>query len=177
MTDKPSKQLEQPVRKKRAPVVFNHSGSEYGNPISTTPLPKREKSDGNNGNRLAAEYFVAAELSRRGFAVTLNNSRFKNIDLFVFKNNKAIPVQVLTVKNLKSTGWPLAKNDLLDKIVYVLVNLNDYNTPEYYILTGKEAGENFKKTGAKGFITLTPAKKVISKNMWTKIAEVDTRNL
>ena len=65
-----------------------------------------------NNTHLAGEYFVAAELYRRGFSVGMTIGNAKAIDLFVNKDDKMASIQVKAIKNKKSIGWPIMKTCL-----------------------------------------------------------------
>jgi hypothetical protein len=88
-----------------------------------------------NNSHLAGEYFVAAELYRRGFSVGMTIGNAKSIDLFANKGNLTVSVQVKAIRNKKSVGWPIFKDKVLDDVLYVFVNLNDQGQPDYYIAT------------------------------------------
>ena len=87
---------------------------------------------------IAGEYYVAAELSRRGYiaAITLRNS--DNVDILVSNQNgeKTISVQVKTTQNKRK--WILSKKvekDIVLNKFYVFVNIpiEEGLPPEYYI--------------------------------------------
>jgi hypothetical protein len=92
-----------------------------------------------NNSALSGEYFVAAELYRRGFSVGMTIGNAKSVDLFAEMNGKTHQVQVKTIFNKKSGGWPIRKKQLLKNVFYVFVNLNDVGIPEYYILLPEDA--------------------------------------
>jgi hypothetical protein len=108
-----------------------------------------------NNTHLAGEYFVAAELYRRGFSVGLTIGNAKAIDLFANKENKTISIQVKAIRNRKSVGWPIMKDRVVSDIIYIFVNLNDQSVPDYYICTSKEAKERVKQYVTRGIIDLT----------------------
>ncbi|MFZ4125809.1 MAG: hypothetical protein ACOYJ2_07055 [Rickettsiales bacterium] len=94
---------------------------------------------------VAGEYFVAAELSRRGYiaSITLRNTR--GVDILVSNINatKSVGVQV---KTSQSTGkkWVLNKKietEEATNLFYVFVRLNELGTPEYYIVPKREAAK------------------------------------
>lgn len=62
------------------------------------PLSPMER----NSTHPAGEYFVAAELYRRGFSVGMTIGNAKAIDLFANKDNKTISIQVKAIKNTKA---------------------------------------------------------------------------
>jgi hypothetical protein len=100
----------------------------------------------NNPNKISpilagvsGEYFVAAELSRRGYicSVTLKNT--KGIDILVCNEDatKTLGIQVKT-NQINRSEWVLNEKSekLIDEnILYVFVNLKSLNDlPEYYIV-------------------------------------------
>jgi hypothetical protein len=122
-----------------------------------------------NNSHLAGEYFVAAELYRRGFSIGMTIGNAKAIDLFANKDTKTIAIQVKAIKNKKSVGWPLMTDKILDNIIYVFVNLSDYNPPEYYICTSKEVREKIKQYSTRGIVMLTSLKEKKYLDRWDKI--------
>jgi hypothetical protein len=92
-----------------------------------------------NNSALSGEYFVAAELYRHGYSVGMTIGNAKSVDLFAEMNGKTHQVQVKTIINKKSGGWPIRKKQLLKDVFYIFVNLNDIDTPEYYILLLEDA--------------------------------------
>ena len=111
---------------------------------------------------VSGEYFVAAELSRRGIisSVTLKNT--KGIDILVANETatRIIGIQVKTNQNdrrawvLNSKAEEYCANDLF----YVFVNLIAIGKlPEYYIVPSKDVADAVK-TGHKKWLD-TPGKK------------------
>jgi hypothetical protein len=126
-----------------------------------------------NNTHLAGEYFVAAELYRRGFSVGMTIGNAKAIDLFVNKDNKTLSIQVKAIKNRKSVGWPIMKDKVFDDILYIFVNLNDQDSPDYYIATGQETREKVKQYTTRGIIDLTTLKSDTFFSRWDKLDLVD----
>lgn len=96
---------------------------------------------------IAGEYYVAAELSRRGYlaAITLRNS--DGVDILVSNDSgeKTFSIQVKTTQNKRK--WILGKkveNDKTENKFYVFVNIpNELNSlPEYYIVRAKDLAES-----------------------------------
>lgn len=88
---------------------------------------------GNSG-----EYFVAAELERRGFTAAVPMSNTKDFDILAInrETQRQIALQVKTNRG-KSKQWILSqKNEELkgENIYYVLLSLNELEHPEYYII-------------------------------------------
>ncbi len=99
---------------------------------------------------VAGEYFVAAELSRRGYMCSITLKNTKGIDVIVSNENskKLVGVQVKT-NNSSRKAWVLNKKaeELSeDNFIYVLVNLNRLEQlPDYYIVPSKIVAEYIKK--------------------------------
>jgi hypothetical protein len=95
---------------------------------------------------VSGEYFVAAELSRRGFicSVTLKNT--KGIDILVCNEDatKTLGIQVKT-NQINKSEWILNEKceNLTDKnIFYVFVNLKSIDIlPEFYVVPSKEVAK------------------------------------
>jgi predicted AAA+ superfamily ATPase len=122
---------------------------------------------------ISAEFFVAAELARRGFNVTLTFGNTKSIDLIIEKEGRLIPVQVKGIQRIKSICWNISMDKLDPKnILYILVNLNadSLEQPEYFILTENEVREHFKPTNSKrDYLDYNYAKKLGFQDAWHKI--------
>lgn len=99
---------------------------------------------GNSG-----EYFVAAELERRGFTAAVPMSNTKDFDILAInrETNRQVVLQVKTSRG-KTKSWILGKkNETLedDNIYYVLIALNELDTPDYYIIESKYIAESLSK--------------------------------
>jgi len=87
---------------------------------------------------VSGEYFVAAELSRRGYvaSVTLRNTRGIDILASNEEGSKTVNIQVKT-KRFKVKDWMMNKKaeSIKDKnMFYVFVSLNEEDKkPDYYI--------------------------------------------
>jgi hypothetical protein len=91
--------------------------------------------------------FVAAELAKRGYSVSLTMGNAKAVDLFAEYKGKAICIQVKAIAHKKSRGWPLPfdKEKIIDHVLYVCVVLNgDNEAPAYYILPPHEVRQRGK---------------------------------
>lgn len=102
---------------------------------------------------IACEYYVAGELSRLGYNVTLTFGNTKSIDLLIEKDDKVIALQVKGIQKTQSICWNLDKRKIKENVFYVLVNLHVDNPkvkPEFFILTSSEARELFKNTPKEG---------------------------
>src|SRR5437764_11381960 len=82
---------------------------------------------------VAGEYFVAAELSRRGYVATLTLRNTRGIDILASnaEANKSVGIQVKTNHGRKR-HWLLsekAETDTAENLFYVFVNLNGAEIP------------------------------------------------
>jgi len=127
---------------------------------------------------LSGEYFVAAELLRRGFSVGITMGNAKAIDILAETKRKQFCIQVKSIYKKKNSGWPMMKDKVDTKIFYVFVNLNgDKMTyPEFYICTGKEARQKVNQYTTRGIITVSSLNNDQFKGRWDKIitSEKDT---
>lgn len=99
-----------------------------------------------NQTGLASEFFVAAELFRRKWDVTISFGSTKKFDLKACKGDFDITLQVKGMYATKAGNWNINKAKLKpdDKLFIVFVNLHSDKmdaSPEYYILTPLEALE------------------------------------
>ncbi len=116
---------------------------------------------------VSGEYFVAAELSRRGYisSVTLKNT--KGIDILVCNEDatKTLGIQVKT-NQINKREWVLNKKaeQINDRsLFYVFVNIYDLmSLPEFYIVPSHVVSEYVKREHKKWLNT--PGKKGQSHN-------------
>lgn len=99
---------------------------------------------------VSGEYFVAAELSRRGYMCSITLKNTKGIDVLVSNENskKLVGVEVKT-NNSSRKAWVLNKKaeELAeDNFIYVFTNLKELGQlPDYYIVPSKIVAEYVKK--------------------------------
>jgi len=126
---------------------------------------------------IASEFFVAGELARRGFNVTLTFGNTKAIDLLIEKDGKLIPVQVKGIQRTSSICWNVDLSNLVDENLYfVLVNLHADTKaqPEYFILSKNEVHEHFKPTkSGRDYLDYNYIKKLNFQDKWDKITGPD----
>lgn len=129
-------------------------------------MPRRHRSTGDGGietagasadqqvplhppdTHIAGEMFVAAELAKRGYLVSLIMGNAKAVDLFVERDGRALCVQVKAIARKRYSGWPLPmdkgkikpKSSLFrSDVMWVCVILNDIGQPPtYFVLPPKE---------------------------------------
>lgn len=120
---------------------------------------------------LAGEYFVAAEMLRRGFSVGITMGNAKAIDILAEKDGKQFIIQVKAIYKKKNVGWPIMKDRVNTEIFFVFVNLNGdkMTNPDYYISTGKEAKDKVKQYTTRGIIDLSSLNNDDFINRWDKI--------
>lgn len=104
------------------------------------------------------EYFVAAELERRGFTAAVPMSNTKDFDILAInrENNKQIAIQVKTTK-YKRKEWTLSsKNENIyeKNIFYVFVSLNELDNPEYHIVPSNIVAKEIKQSHSEWLNTL-----------------------
>ena len=126
-----------------------------------------------NHSKLAGEFFVGAELYRRGFNVGITLGNTEEIDLLAEKDGKQIKIQVKAIQRKESICWNIKRNKVKDNIFFVLVNLNAeiLTQPEFYILTGGEISQKLKLVeSGRDYIDLNAVKNVDGfKDNWDKL--------
>jgi hypothetical protein len=123
-----------------------------------------------NSTHLAGEYFVAAELYRRGYSVAMTLGNAKAIDLFAERGERTVNVQVKAIRNRKSIGWPIMRDAIKDNIVYVFICVNDPGQPpEYFVCTSAEARDRTKQYQTRGIVDLSRVNDAQYRERWDKI--------
>lgn len=106
-----------------------------------------------NTSHLAGEYFVAAELYKRGYSVAITMGNAKAIDLFAEKNRRTVNVQVKAIRVRKNVGWPIRQDKVSANVLYIFVCLNDEKQPPtYFLATAKEVRPRVKEYTNRGII-------------------------
>lgn len=121
---------------------------------------------------LSGEYFVAAELLRRGYSVGITMGNAKAIDILAEKDGKQFIIQVKAIFKKKNVGWPMMADKVNESIFYVFVNLNGdkMTEPDYFIATGIEAKQKVKQYTTRGIIDLSTLNNDNFKSRWDKIS-------
>ncbi len=94
------------------------------------------------------EYFVAAELERRGFSVAVPMSNTELFDILAF-NRTSHEQWAIQVKTTQNKDWTLRKKNedvIGDRIIYIFVKLNGLAQPQYYIVPSEDVATYVKKT-------------------------------
>jgi hypothetical protein len=98
---------------------------------------------------VAGEYFVAAELSRRGWIASISLRNTRGIDILVTNQeaSRSITIQCKTTQK-KDKNWMLnekSENFFSDDHFYVFVNLNKSSErPSYHIVPSKVVADHIQ---------------------------------
>jgi hypothetical protein len=98
---------------------------------------------------VSGEYFVAAELSRRGYIASLTLKNTQGIDILASSADASRQVAI-QVKTNQGSGedWVLnqtAEGQALPRLFYVFVRLNGLGNPEYFVVPSKIVAEQAKE--------------------------------
>jgi hypothetical protein len=102
---------------------------------------------------VAGEYYVAAELSKRGYiaSITLRNSKGVDIVCTNEDASKSAAIQVKTNRR-SSRDWMLnqkSEDYFADNLFYVFVNLNDnLRPPDFFIVSSKDVATHARDSHA-----------------------------
>lgn len=100
---------------------------------------------------VAGEYFVAAELTKRGHIASITLRNTKGVDILCSNSDasKSVAIQVKTNRS-SPRSWVLnqkSEDYFADNLFYVFVNLNDNESaPDYFIVPSKEVANHTKVT-------------------------------
>jgi hypothetical protein len=124
-----------------------------------------------NNTGLSGEYFVAAELYRRGWSVGMTLGNAKAVDLFAEKREKRIAVQVKAIFKKKNVGWPIMSDKIKADCFYVFVNLNadTMSAPDFFICTSSEVNAKIKQYSTRGIVDLRSLCSDCYLNNWEKL--------
>ena len=104
-----------------------------------------------NQTKYAAEFYVAAELYRRGFNVGMMLGNTEDIDLLAAKGGKSFQVQVKGIQKTSSINWNMKRTSAKEGILYVLVNLHadTVASPEFFVLDDDDLQSVLKEVKSK----------------------------
>jgi len=123
-----------------------------------------------NTSHLAGEYFVAAELYKRGYSVALTIGNAKAIDLFAEKRRRTVNVQVKAIRYRRNVGWPIQKTRVWTNVIHVFVCLNEEGTPpSYFIATAPEVRPRVRQYSTRGIINYGTLNTSQFRDRWDKI--------
>ena len=100
-------------------------------------MPKKPRADGQVSG-LAGEFFVAAELLKRGILASVTFGNAKAIDLLAHNpaTGQNFTVQVKALRKLNS--FPIKPSAIKEAQIYVFVLLNDPGEPvSYFVVPGE----------------------------------------
>ena len=122
-----------------------------------------------NHTNIAGEMFVAGELSKRGYSVSLTMGNTKAVDVFAERNGKAICIQVKAIA--KDGGWPLPRQaNIIEGVIFVCVVLNDVGSPPtYYVLPSSEVLAGGKWYKNRATLHLSTCKRDRFRDAWSII--------
>jgi len=131
-----------------------------------------------NSSGLSGEYFVAAELYRRGWSVGITIGNAKAIDMLAEKDGTVTQIQVKTIYRTKSVGWPIDKQQIKRGIFYIFVNLmaDKMESPEYFICTSEEVIKHHRQNKTRGIVNRSSIKKDKCLGAWDKLGQPLTPN-
>ncbi len=124
-----------------------------------------------NNTGLSGEYFVAAELYRRGWSVGMTIGNAKAVDLYAEKGDKRIAIQVKSLYKRKHNGWPITKDKVKENCFYVFVILNGDTMalPDYFICDSSEVIHCIDTYGVRGIVTISKLNALKFKDNWSKL--------
>lgn len=97
---------------------------------------------------LAGEFFVAAELLKRGLQTALTFGNAKAIDLVAINATTGKPIKVQVKALRRKNFFPIAAPKIQRDCVYVFVVLNERGVaPDYYIVPGEHLFDEPEKFG------------------------------
>lgn len=96
----------------------------------------------------AGEFFVAAELERRGLTASVLMRNTKDFDILAI-NRETNNQYAIQVKTTTKRDWILSKKSeekVEDNVIYIFVKINGLETPEYHIVPSWIVSETLKKS-------------------------------
>ena len=102
---------------------------------------------------IAGEYFVAAELTRRGYIASLTLRNTRGVDILASNHDatRSVGIQVKAAQG-SAKSWMLnqkVESDIATNLFFVFVRLNGLSAPEYYIVPREDVSryvvENHKR--------------------------------
>jgi hypothetical protein len=131
---------------------------------------KRPERPETSSSHLAGEYFAAAELSKRGYAVAMTIGNAKAIDLFVERGRRTANIQVKSIRLRRNVGWPISRSKVCSNVVYVFVCLNSIDqAPSYFIATPSEVRPRVRQYATRGILNFGSVNTDQFKDRWDKV--------
>ena len=122
-------------------------------------MPTKQLSRGLSG--VAGEYFVAAELSRRGYIASITLRNTKGIDILASNDDasRSVGIQVKTSQKAQK-DWILrkgAEDYFNDSLFYVFVDLKDeLSRPNFHIVPSQVVAKRAKDEYAEWIAEVSP---------------------
>lgn len=109
--------------------------------------PKKERAD-SQLSALAGEFFVAGELLKRGFQVSVTFGNARSIDLLV-KHAKSIRAVGVQVKSLRRPNYYfISQRSIREELIYVFVLLNPAGSQvRYFVVPGADLASDPSRFG------------------------------
>ncbi|NNV19946.1 hypothetical protein EHE22_05820 [Ochrobactrum pseudogrignonense] len=142
-----------------------------------SPQSQKPRND-NQRVGLAGEFFVAAELSKRGYNVSLTLGNAKSVDILAEIDGDAISIQVKTISRIKSVGWPLPmdKNKIKKVGIFVFVLLNEIGSqPAYFVMQPSKVLDLGKWYSTRAILDYNSIKNSPHHEDWALISDVVLR--
>jgi len=146
----------------------------------TKQLLESEISSGLSG--VSGEYFVAAELSRRGYIASITLRNTKGVDILCSSDDvtRQFGIQVKTNRR-SNREWVLnskAESYYADNLFYVFVNLHGTaKAPDYFIVPSTEVAKHVEETHAAWLITPGRDGKAHNDSTIRKFTDLDEKYL
>ncbi|HET6201612.1 MAG TPA: hypothetical protein VFI25_02285 [Planctomycetota bacterium] len=107
---------------------------------------------------VAGEHFVAAELARRGFLVTLTRGNAPGVDVLAYRPGTRRTVALQVKATVRLGGWIMTPKDEGEprSDAFVFVFLPEHGPPEYSVVPSREVAETIR-VGFKKYLE-TPGK-------------------
>lgn len=123
---------------------------------------------------LAGEFFVAAELAKLGFNVSLTMGNAKAVDLFAEHEGRAVSVQVKALAHKRNIGWPVPLDPakIIDGVIYVCVIVNDLGEPPtYFVMPPEEVRQRAKRYSTRAILDISRVRNCGFENAWHLIED------
>lgn len=116
---------------------------------------------------VAGEYYVAAELTSRGYIASITLRNTKGVDILCSNSDasKSVGIQVKTNKR-SNRAWVLnqkAESYFAESLFYVFVNLHDGNKPPDYFIVPSKIVAKYSKESHKTWLN-TPGRNGVAHN-------------
>lgn len=130
---------------------------------------------------VAGEYFVAAELSRRGYIASLTLKNTRGVDILA-SNLDATRSVGIQVKTNQSSGkeWMLnqkIETEVATNLFFVFVRLNELGSPEYHVVAREEVSRTVRESHSRWISTPGMRGQARKETPMRKFRDVENRYL